>query len=78
MCQTGDQLSAPTPASADVGAVPGGTLLLDGAAISWKCKQQQDVSAAADIDERCTRKQSEDMTASATKQCLQTRVVSCS
>ena len=49
----GDQLSAPTPASGGMGAVPGGTFLLNGAAISWKSKKQPYMSPAANIDKKC-------------------------
>jgi hypothetical protein len=51
--QMGDQLSAPTPASGGMGAVPGGTFLLNGAAISWKSKKQPYMSPAANIDKKC-------------------------
>jgi hypothetical protein len=51
--QMGDQLSAPTPASGGMGAVPGGTFLLNGVAISWKSKKQPYMSPAANIDKKC-------------------------
>mmetsp|Transcript_53975 Transcript_53975/g.128627 ORF Transcript_53975/g.128627 Transcript_53975/m.128627 type:complete len:146 (+) Transcript_53975:237-674(+) len=47
------QLSAPTPASGGMGAVPGGTFLLNGVAISWKSKKQPYMSPAANIDKKC-------------------------
>jgi len=59
------QLSAPTPASGGMGAVPGGTFLLNGAAISWKSKKQPYMSAAANIDKKCERELSDELTASA-------------
>ena len=51
--QRGDQHSAPTPASGGMGAVPGGTFLLNGVAISWKSKKQPYMSPAANIDKKC-------------------------
>ena len=59
------RLSASTPASGDMGAVPGGTCLVNGMAISWKRMQQP--SAAAIIDKNDTREHSGDLSASAKK-----------
>ena len=59
------RLSASTLASGDVGAIPGGTCLATGMAISWKSMQQP--SAAAIIDKNDTREHSGDLSASAKK-----------
>jgi hypothetical protein len=53
LLEMGDQFSAPTPASGGMGAVPGGTFILNGAAISWKSKKQPYMSPAANIDKKC-------------------------